>query len=59
MRKNCNAEVRLTHDLTVEALQKILAPIPADAKVSVRVEKYYNQFDAGGKWLKFNWTEEV
>lgn len=49
--------------IDVPLLTKWIASLPVEAqksgKIDIRVEPYYNQFDAGSTTLKVEWHEDL
>jgi hypothetical protein len=59
MKVTSTAKIVVKYTTTVEELTKMLANVPARAKVSVFKEPHYDQRDPGQAGLTFTWEEEL
>jgi hypothetical protein len=58
MIKKVETEIKVAGQ-TAEEFAKFFNSLPTHARITVRNERYYDQRDSGGTWLKATWTETL
>lgn len=58
MKVTSSTKLIITTNMTAGELSRVLGRFPADAKISVTKEKYYDQRDPGQTYITVVWSEE-